>query len=97
MTENIHQRPILISKREGGIFWQKRNNGEHSQPLTRPGDAEKLPGNLGPDPEGEEKANRDNATFKNRCNHRKTKEKTFSNRDKTASSGLPVIRPTSPE
>jgi hypothetical protein len=30
MIENIHQRPILISKREGGIFSQKRSQGEHA-------------------------------------------------------------------
>src|SRR5208282_6317186 len=30
MIENIHQRPILISNREGGIFSQKRNQGEYS-------------------------------------------------------------------
>jgi hypothetical protein len=31
MIENIHQRPILISKREGGIFSRKRSQGEHSE------------------------------------------------------------------
>src|SRR5208282_5227557 len=30
MIENIHQPPILISKREGGIFSRKRNQGESS-------------------------------------------------------------------
>src|SRR5580658_1529026 len=29
MTENIHHRPILISKREGGIFSRKRSQDEH--------------------------------------------------------------------
>src|SRR5208282_160313 len=31
MIENIHQRPILISKREGGIFSLKRRQGEYFQ------------------------------------------------------------------
>src|SRR5271166_1564451 len=31
MIESIHQRPILISRREGGIFSQKRSQGEHSK------------------------------------------------------------------
>ncbi len=30
MIENIHQRPILISNREGGIFSRKRSQGEYS-------------------------------------------------------------------
>jgi hypothetical protein len=34
MTENTHQRPILIIKREGGIFLQKRKRGEHSNPSS---------------------------------------------------------------
>src|SRR5580658_6224724 len=29
MIENIHQRTILISKREGGMFPPKRSQGEH--------------------------------------------------------------------
>src|SRR5271170_5364175 len=29
MIENIHHRPILISKREGGIFSPKRSQSEH--------------------------------------------------------------------
>src|SRR5208282_6506417 len=33
MTENIHQRPVLISKREGGIFSQKRKSGEQKRAL----------------------------------------------------------------
>src|SRR5208282_2293662 len=31
MIENIHQRPVLISKREGGIFSQKRKPGEQKK------------------------------------------------------------------
>src|SRR5271170_5510285 len=33
MIENIHQRPVLISKREGGIFSQKRKPGEQKRDL----------------------------------------------------------------
>jgi hypothetical protein len=29
MIENIHQRTVLISKREGGVFSRKRTRGEH--------------------------------------------------------------------
>jgi hypothetical protein len=29
MIENIHHRPVLISKREGGIFSQKRIQSEY--------------------------------------------------------------------
>src|SRR5271154_624407 len=37
MTENTHQRRILISKREGGIFSPKRNQGERQKlPLGSP-------------------------------------------------------------
>jgi hypothetical protein len=31
MTENTHQRPVLITKKEGGIFWRKRSQGEYFQ------------------------------------------------------------------
>jgi hypothetical protein len=41
---------------------------------------------------GEEKSNRDNPTFKNRRNALTTNEKTFSNRDKNGTSGLPYFR-----
>ena len=40
----------------------------------------------------EEKATRNNPTFKNRRNYLRTKEKTFSNRNKIACSGSPVLR-----
>src|SRR5580698_7448965 len=42
---------------------------------------------------GEEKSNRDNPVFKIRRNSLTTKEKTFSNRNKNASSALPHFRP----
>jgi hypothetical protein len=42
---------------------------------------------------GEEKSNRDNPIFKNRRNPFTPKEKTFSNRDKNSTSGLPYFRP----
>jgi hypothetical protein len=35
MTENIHHRPVLISKREGGIFSQKRSESEGFLPRLR--------------------------------------------------------------
>jgi hypothetical protein len=84
-----HQKKIQSLQKPA--FWFQ-GLSRHESPITPDASGHKsriLP--------GEEKANRDNATFKNRCNHRKTKEKTFSNRDKTASSGLPVLRPASPE
>src|SRR5580658_182595 len=43
---------------------------------------------------GEKKANRNNPTFKNRCNSLTTKKKTFSNRDKNTYSALPHFRPS---
>jgi hypothetical protein len=42
---------------------------------------------------GEEKANRDNSTFKNRCNPESPKEIPFSNRDKNSMFGSPDLRP----
>jgi hypothetical protein len=42
---------------------------------------------------GEEKSNRNNPTFINRRNPMKIKNKTFSNRNKNSTSGLPHFRP----
>jgi hypothetical protein len=42
---------------------------------------------------GETKANRDNPTFKNRCNSLTTNEKPFSNRDKNTTFASPHFRP----
>jgi hypothetical protein len=101
MTENIHQRPILISKREGGIFSQKRKQGEHSGPQVHLSSAESLRGahelpitsHKSRFLRGEEKSNRNNPTFKNRRNLLTTNEKAFSNRDKNTSFALPHFRP----
>ena len=45
-------------------------------------------------PKGEEKANRDNPKFKNRCNPMILRHILFSNRDKNAISASPQFRPT---
>jgi hypothetical protein len=42
---------------------------------------------------GEEKSNRNNPVFRNRCNSLATKEKTFSNRNKNTYSASPHFRP----
>jgi hypothetical protein len=44
-------------------------------------------------PRGEEKAKRNNLTFKNRRNSFTTQKKTFSNRNKNTTSGSPHFRP----
>src|SRR5580658_5629263 len=94
MTENIHQRPIPITV-GWGVYLPKSETKANCRSVEdghpeRPSGAERtLPFECERQARGEEKSNRDNPTFKNRCNLMKRKEKAFSNRYKNTTSASP--------